>query len=388
MSSIHSNSTALNAFYAASLYINEICTNELYCVMFCLCILSFIWSIYYIFRLIKEKKYLKRLHGMERESWLTKKKNSERKILKNKFLIAISTIEWMMMLSICSIVIYNDLRKVLSLDNRLIPKIDLTNCLYNTLSGKFISKLLITFIITMFLLLITLIRILTQYLCEQYSFYPDSSFNLNRILKCRIAVLIFFFLIGLIRQMIIFQWIIGCIILSQEFVCFAKSSNQLNNWLKKRSFDASKHEYQTRSIIKYYKWVHFEYRLSSYLLVTSFFIHTFDLVGFTIFSFFWLILSSPSNWIGILFLNDKVIEFDSLPEHYQQQLNIFATVFSNLELTSLCVGWSLVVIPYVIVSLNKFLRGINKAFTKNKDYPNHELIQALIDHQYKAYTRC
>ena len=386
-----SNSTEFIIFYSASSYVNKICTDVIYCVVFSLSILSFIWTIYFIFRLEKETKELKRMSKMEnsnqRDSWLMKKKNCERKIIKNKFLIAICTIEWLMTFSIWFMTTSTDLKDVLTPGDLHVPKTDLTNCLYTTMSGNFLSKLLITSILVILMLLITLIKTLTQYLCQQYSYNPDTSFKLRNMLERATIVLILFFLIGLVRPLIIFQWIIGCIIFTYEFIRYAKSSNQLSNSLKMRSFDASKHEYQPNYIVSHYKSIYLEYKVGSFILVTAFFIHAFELIAFTIFSFIWLILSSPNNWFQILFLNDKKVEFDSLPVHYQQKLNIFAIAFSNLELLSLSVGWSLVVIPYIIVSLNKVFRGLINAFTKNKDYPSHDLIQALIDKRNNEYTR-
>ena len=380
MSDKYSNSTAVIVFYTTSSYINIFCTNILYCVMFCLCILSFIWAIYFIFRLTKEK------HILKRQTDSTAKKNCERKIIKNKFLIAICTIEWLIMLCISSLAFSTDLRDILTPYDLHIPKIYLTNCLYETLKGNFLSKLLITFILTLLLLLIVLIRILTQYLCQEYSYNSGGVFELGKSLKFAIVVLVIFFLIGLVRQLIIFQWVICCAIFAFEFVSYVKANKELNNCLKKRSFDALNHENQPIYIVKLYRRVEFEYKISSNILVAALFSHTCDLIAFTIYSILWLVLSSPSNWFDILFSNENRLNLNTLPEDYQQTLNIFATAFSDLELLAVCFGWSLFVIPYFIISLNKLLRASLKAFAKDKDYKGHSVIQAQIQKRNIEYN--
>ena len=66
-------------------------------------ILSFIWSIYFIIRTIKEKKYIEYLNKSRelssRDVCLTKFKNCQRKVVKSSFLIAINTTECVIVFS-------------------------------------------------------------------------------------------------------------------------------------------------------------------------------------------------------------------------------------------------------------------------------------------------
>ena len=85
-------------------------------------------------------------------------------------------------------------------------------------------------------------------------------------------------------------------------------------------------------------------------------------------------------------MNEYIQDFDSLPYRYQQQLLVFSEVYELLELLSLAFGWSLLVMPYLIISL-KLLYSRFRSSMKQSRYKNSELIQRLIEKHNLDYYR-
>ena len=162
----------------------------------CLFILSFAWSIYMLSRLVKERQYLKYIkglkHSMHDHIWSTRVNNSYRKIVKNSFLLAISSIEWIGMLIMISATIFGHMDYIFKPSDGIRAfAMDATHTLYSTSKLSAQSRIFSTYSIIIFELLpLILIRILTQYLCQQYSFYSNTSFSLKRKFKPPIAMLI------------------------------------------------------------------------------------------------------------------------------------------------------------------------------------------------------
>ena len=369
---------------------STVCTVILYVLMFGLCILSFIWSVYLIFLVIKEKKYQKYLrdlkNSIQMDVWEINMKNSQRKTAKNAFLIVICTVEWILMLSLDSMIISVYSRSVLNSGNWDVHLIDIRDCLYNTMEDTLSAKLLVTFSITFFLFLLILLKILTQYLCQEYNYFPNKSFKLSTSFKRVCLLLLSIFILGLSRYTIIIQWTLTCIAFSYEFVFYFNATRLLINLLYKRYFDAKTHENQPNYVVRYYAWTYLEFKVGSCIIMTSYFFHVMSLISFVIFSFIWFILSSPNNWVQVIFQCEKIQEFNSLPYHYQQQLHTFSETFNLVELLFLIIGWSLIVIPYLIISLKVICSQLRRSF-RTYDYQSRGLIQPLIDRHNRDYYR-
>ena len=351
-------------------------------------ILSFAWSIYMLSRLVKERQYLKYIKGlknsMHNHIWSTKVKNSNTKIVKNSFLLAISSLEWISILIMISTTIFDNMDHILKPRDRNIEEIrpfalDAIHALYNSAKSSVQSRIFTTdFFIIFALLPLILIRILTQYLRQQYAFYSNKSFSLKRKFRPPIAMLIFLFLLGLIRQLIIFQWITFCLFFAYEFFYFTKATKCLCNLLYKRYFDAKTHEYQAKSIVRYYRQAYLEFKICSCILVASLFFQLLSLIFLIIFSLFGIFLASPNDEIQLLFMNVDTLAPYSFLQHYQQQLKIFESACSSIELISLSLAYGLLVLPYGLMSLKVCLIAVRTRVAKSRDYPNHELIRQMI----------
>ena len=386
----YSNSTEDNSIHTIISYSNAILTVILYILMFILCILSFIWSVYLILSVIKEKKNQKYIrnskNSMQRYVWETKMKNSQRLLVKNAFLIAICTIEWFAMFGLSSLIIVSYTRGVVRSGNFHVNSLNLRNFFDDRMKDRFSGKFMSALCITLYLLLLTLLRILTQYLCQEFNFFYDRTFKLSTTFKRTCLLLLFIFILGLFRYTIILQWIISCIVMFREFICYFKSTKLLINLLYMRYFDARNHEEQSSSVVRYYAFAYLEFKVGSCFVVTSFFFHVMSLIGFTVFSILWFIVSSPDKWVRVFTMNEYIQDFDSLPYRYQQQLLVFSEVYELMELLSLAFGWSLLVIPYLIISL-KLLYSRFRSSMQQSRYKNSELIQRLIEKHNLDYYR-
>ena len=124
-----------------------------FCLLFlflsCIVILSFAWSIYMLSRLVKERQYLKYIKGlknsMHNHIWSTKVKNSNTKIVKNSFLLAISSLEWISILIMISTTIFDNMDHILKPRDRNIEEIrpfalDAIHALYNSAKSSYVSS--------------------------------------------------------------------------------------------------------------------------------------------------------------------------------------------------------------------------------------------------------
>ena len=368
--------------------ISSIITYVLLFISASLCIQSFMWSIYILNRLIHERKLLKYIKGsksfIHEQVWLTKIKNSNRKIVKNKCLFLICSIEWIYNFVILFSVIYNNMKFVTKNSNTQIY-IDISNTLFQICNGNFLSKLIANFFLTMFLLLLIAIRILTQYLCVEYSYYPDTLFKFSTVFKYNAVVLILIFLLGLIRITIWIQWVLICICMIYEFVCYTKATRMLCNLLYKRYFDAKIHEYQPKHVVQYYRLAYLEFKFGSCILVTSFSLQIISLILLITFSLLRMFLSSPNNRIQVLL--NVIVDSTSSSQLYQQRITILKDVFNVMELLCTCVAFFLLIVPYSLVSLKFCLFGVKARVAKSQDYPNHELIRKMIYNNNLYYNR-
>ena len=97
---------------------------------------------------------------------------------------------------------------------------------------------------------------------------------------------VFLFVLGLIRQLIIFQWTTLCSFFAYEFLYFTQVTKCLRKLLHKRYFDAKTHEYQAKSIVRYYRQAYLEFKICSCILVASLFFQLLSLIFFIMFSLF------------------------------------------------------------------------------------------------------
>ena len=353
---------------------------------FCLCILSFAWSVYMLGRNIKERKYLKYIqsvkNSMHEQVWSVKMNNSNRKIVKNKFLLVISSIEWFGMFILIFFLFYDNRHYTVNKYRHVPLGINAIHGFNDIQSTSIQDRVFSTFaIILLEIVPLVLMKILTQYQCQQYTFYSDNSFSFRRKFRIPSAMLIFLFVICLISELILFELFIFILYFACEFVCFTKATNRLCRLLYKRYFDARTHEYQPIPIVQYYRWAYLEFRVCSCILVASIFFRILSLILFLMFSLFGAVLLPPNDSIPSVFMNSWTMDYSFL-QNYPQQLKVFESVCNSILLICMCIAWGLLVLPYSLVSLKFCLHGVRARYKSSKDYPNHKLIQQMITNNY------
>ena len=354
-------------------------------------ILSFIWSIYLTIRIVKEKSYLKYLIKMRKTTsqneWITKIKNSERKLIKTVFLAAICTIEWIIYLSAVSLAIKVSTEYIIKTKHLFIPITHTTN-LFKIFEGNLCIRVFVSFFLTFLSLILPLLRILTQYLCQQYSFFSDPSFKLSIKFRRIGVLLLLIFALGIKRQTIIFQWTLVFIYMVYELGCYIKATKTLCNLLSKRYFDAKTHENQLDSVIVYYKKNHLEFLIGSIAIQTSLIIHLVCMVIFIVFSVVYLLTVSPNTWMDVLLMNEKIGSVTDLPQNIQDYISVVSKLTTLFELLLLSIGRCLFLLPYLLVSLKLLSTHLLASLKPNNNYTDPELIKELIQQHYKAYYKC
>ena len=382
----NSMSTTFNNIY---MNINKCFTIFLDVSVLLLLILSFIWSLYFIIRLVEEKKHQKYLIKMQnsapKDGWATKIKNSQRKIIKNLFLTAICTIEWIICSSVVFAIIVFASESFIRVKHFPIPQTLHTTDLFFIFKANLYFKLLISFFLTIILLLLSLIIILTQYLCQQYSYYSDSSFKLSTKFKRVGAVLSLIFLLGLIRQAVLFQWTLALMYFTYELGSYTKATRVLCNLLYKRYFDAKIHEYQAKYVVKYYKSIYLEFKIGSIILISSLILHLICMFIFIVFSIVAVLFTSPSNWIQVLLMDAEMGSPTTLPRNVQDILSTVEKSTMLIELLLLSIGRFLLIIPYLLVSMKVLSTHLLTCIKWNNSYTNHKLIGKLIQQHNEAY---
>ena len=179
MSHIISNSTVNINDDGVLPVIGVICLCFMCFSFICVCISSFIWSITLLIRIVKDRKLLRKFeedcnYSTQDHAWI---RNTKRQIIKNAFLYAISTIEWITMYILLMAMLIKNWRHVFTPNEVGRPSLDISNTFNSLLNNSLLTKFLLNFLIAIILIQIALIRILTEYLSQQYSFYSDVDFS-------------------------------------------------------------------------------------------------------------------------------------------------------------------------------------------------------------------
>ena len=179
MNSTQHNS--MDVFRNVSDGVNELFYNI---ISFEIFFLNLLWAIYFIYKIAMEKKYQKQLIEkkvhLRPDDWITKSKNSQRKLIKLKFLLAISFLEWIIIFIMSQIILFNFFKDIAIGHPAHFPKFKLNIDIninivpiYANIS-EILVQYVISFVITLYLFIICLLRILTVYLLDQYQFYSST----------------------------------------------------------------------------------------------------------------------------------------------------------------------------------------------------------------------
>ncbi|KAI6649356.1 Protein MCM10-like [Oopsacas minuta] len=313
----HNNITI--AYYVAGLInrgVNAVCGPVVAITAFLLLILSFCWSLYLLTGVIKgfrkKERYINRDMKEEViESILKNKKNNR---IKNFILFAICVSECTFIVSLLAFSSTHYLRD----KDDIIPK-KLFSSSFHKISFTFSDSLYSTWArfqstvcFNFFLFLILLIRILTQYMANCYSFF-HSNYSLKFQFIRSVVMLIALTFIGTFQITIFLYRILYNIQIIYEFILFLRASTNLRKVLYKRFFDAKVHENQSPHVIAYYKRAHTEYRITSVLLALALLGHIASMCILSLHQLIVTVLYQPGKLGDILIGHDLDITYIDLP---------------------------------------------------------------------------
>ena len=134
---------------------------------------------------------------------------------------------------------------------------------YRLLHGVFSSTIISLF---------DIISLITAHFIEGYTFFPS---------KCKHPVCYGFIRLSFeisvmmalcsVVQLFIFMLIVGVLLCVFEYIRLIKLSYKLCRLLHQRYFDARFHENQHPNVVRYYRQIHFEFKIGSIIILTSLF---------------------------------------------------------------------------------------------------------------------
>ena len=247
-----------------NIHINMVCLPILAINVACLLTLSTIWSCYLIYLLINDHRILKNArksqNSMDEQDYKVMLKNAQIKRLKIIYFLFICISEWVFLISE---LIFNE-------ENgraNLFPgeKRNIKNDLHSTSTHP--SQILFQLrtildsmpvrisqfiILSSFFTILTLVRILTEYICSLYEYFDIKPYTCVKLMLsfCCLSIIGF---IGLFRQLVILSNIAMTFAIIYQLIRLFIAVRKLKRLLNKRLFDAQHHEYQTRHVINYFR---------------------------------------------------------------------------------------------------------------------------------------
>ena len=342
----------------------------------CLFILSIAWSIYLFMKILKDKKSHKMTmkYQNSKPDYLLKNKVKIFNTNKTKNILLI-----LICLSECAIVLSFILYQVgkQEIHHPFHKRFHFHQFLVET---RYIGSLKnwvirISNVITTTALcaLFLLVRILTQFLIHQYSYYK-SSLKLKRKLIFAISLLVIISILGLIRPLILLQYALTVLVIIYEFIFIAILTKRLLRLLKQRLNDARLHENQSYRVVLYYRIAYADYKYSSTALLLALF---FQVIAFSI------------NFLHPIVM--MLVVYPNMEFNGVRRTHIFAqeydSMVSSLEQIFLTICFILLISPYLIVSLRCIIQYIKKIRSADRQVPRRSSrVQRLLDDNYNAYV--
>ena len=355
----------------------------------CLFILSLSWSVYLLLQILKDRKMHKMVikNQICRPKYLlgNKVKNFDTNRIRNILLIIICLSECALVLSF----ILYQVGKQKLVENKhpfhkrklkVLHEFLVNERYFNSLRNWVILVSIVintTFTYSIFLF----VRILTQFLIHQYSYYK-SPLNLKRKLTFSISLLILLSILGLIRPLILLQYALTVLVIIYEFIFIAILTKNLLKLLKQRLDDARLHENQSYRVVLYYRIAYADYKYSSTALLLAFF---FQVIAFSInfiHPIVMVLIVNPDIEFSVLFCTPHHSLHDT--PIYAQEYNLFV---SSLEELFMTLTLNLLIAPYLIVSLRRLFRYINNIRSASREIAvTNSRIQALLRNNNDAYS--
>ena len=358
--------------------------------------LSISWSLYLFNEILKVslkyKKALKSRNFISEHQWLHDIRNLYSKKVRNIFLIAICLSECIIFVSILVYeILYMYARHVKIIKINPLNSSDKVFGSFRVAFGFYYSmnhtqlRIFKTLITTSFYTLFLLIRILTQYLVHQYSYYKFP-FWFKFKLAISLLIITTLFICGVVRQLVLNHFICVVLVVIYEFICICIATKKLRLLLTQRLNDAIMHENQSTGVIRYYKIANKDYKLFSTVLLIALFLQTIAFSILCIHPIVVTIIAFPNSWIeSILYLPQKDIAAHFSTHHIAVAYNLIVCSIEEVLITT---GYSLQVIPYFLISFIRLIRNLKKRVIANRNIPGeNSLLTQLIKENQVAYRR-
>ena len=343
--------------------LNAVCGPLVFLAVFLLMILSFCWSLYFLYDIIKGKKSKNHyIDSNMREEVIKNILNNQRiHRVKKYVLFAICFSECTFIFFILSVILADYIGRNHAVFETPSSTFHKLSFLFSISSQSFWSHFLTILGVNLFLLLLMLVRILTQYLANCYNFFRTKYSFLFQFVKS-IGILLFLTLLGPFRIFTCLFAILYIAFIFYELRLFLQASGNLRKFLFNRYFDAKFHEYQNTRVIAYYKGAYKEYRITSFLLSLCLASHVLCISLMCVYPILIAVLYRPEKFAHILIGQDLSIRFSSLPIY----LMIYDRVMSSLIEILFTLGMCLLVAPYIFVSINYIVFFIRRRIRPKK----------------------
>ena len=341
---------------------------------------SNLWALYLIPKLWKDyrnEKITSKLRSSQPEHlWINTMENFKSNRIKNIFLLCICLSEIGVTISIVFGITFL-IPSVISIDTRnkvkawlQDPSVSFPN--YYNLVGSSLYRFTNSITTTSLCATAFFIRILTQYMVYQYSYYKDI-LKLNFKVYISLTCLSILFIIATLFKLLAVYNICIVLILFYEYIQLIIESKKLHLLLQQRLYDAVNHENQSDFVILYYRIAYKEYKYCSTIMLIALF--------------------AQYTGVSIYLLNQVVLNLI-------EECNYPTTVFSRfyiilyseftgiLQLILITIGTSIQIVLYLIVSIRRLFRYIYKRVNLNKQISSsRSSLQLLIAKHNLAYLR-
>ena len=376
-------------YYVTTIFTTIMCFNFV-----CLLLLSSIWSLYLLKKLAmaihKRKRILKSPRHTANYIWVNDSNNSKSNIIKTILMLVICLSECAYTSSILGFVSIQDVPTFITeyfrsknitfeISYRLGP----SKCIFETLIYNNVFRLCNALFTISVYSVVLCVRILTQYMVKQYSYY-DVHLNLMLEVIISIFCLLTLFMMSILPQLIILYYICIVFVVIREYLLLYIESKVLRLLLKQRLRDAVHHEHQSWDVVLYYRIANQEYKYCSITLLIAFFIQFSGFALYCIYPILMTLVPYPNSWCSNNHYNSSNNQTNSQFIDTVQFIDKFV-IFSEIILTTL--GTSLQIIPFVIVSIRLFFRNIRKRYIYKMKLNYNPVLRTLIEDNHSAYRR-
>ena len=333
-------------------------------------ILTILWA-FFIIRALwkdyrKEKMYSKLRNTVPEYQWLNTMNNFCSNRIKNRLLLSICLSESALTVMLVS----NQLGNFLSITEESMEKKlevfiqDLPFvALYDKSEHPAPSRFYSISILTTICLLAFLVRILTQYMVYQYSYFKPR-LNLKFEIYISLSCLFLLSLMATFLQLHMVFYVCIVFLLFYEYILLIIATRKLRLLLKQRLSDAILHENQSNNVIHYYRIGYKDYKICSTVMLVALF----------------------AQYVGIILCCFNTIFGSSMYTYGNLYPVLLYQFIIAIEQFLFSLGTSIQILVYIIVSIRRLFRYIKSCININRQTSSQRSsIQSMIDRNYTAY---